>query len=330
VLHSFLGGTDGANPYGGPALDSSGNVYGTTFGGGASGQGVVYKVTPSGEETVLHTFTGGNDGGEPYAGVILDSSGTLFGTAYNGGTANAGVVYKVTPSGQESVLYSFSGFADGAHPYAGVTRDAAGNLYGTTYAGGALAYGVIYKLTPAGTETALFSFGTGRQPHGAAERRGAGPSHGELLGAGGTLVYKLSATGRYTKLAEWNPRLAGGNATATPVLDAAGNLYGTTGVPSDEGQGRAPYGAVFEFGPGGFKVLYAFPNALHGSPCTGATDTECGENPGVVLDSAGNVYGATTWTGDYGGIYKVAASGGATTLYTLPPAPGGTKSRSGR
>jgi uncharacterized repeat protein (TIGR03803 family) len=131
VLYSFMGGSDGANPYAGVTLDSTGNLYGTTYNGGAANAGVVYKLAPSGQETVLYSFTGGADGANPYAGVILDSAGNLYGTTMNGGSAKAGVVYEVSPSGQETVLYTFTGGNDGASPYAGVVADRAGNLYGT-------------------------------------------------------------------------------------------------------------------------------------------------------------------------------------------------------
>ena len=108
VLYSFKGGNDGANPYSGVAQDAAGNLYGTTYGGGASNAGVVYKIDASGQETVLYTFTGGADGGYPYAGVVVDSSGNLYGTTYGGGLANCtggcGVVYEVSPAGQEKVL----------------------------------------------------------------------------------------------------------------------------------------------------------------------------------------------------------------------------------
>ena len=98
VLHNFAGGSDGASPYAGVKLDSAGNLYGTTYQGGSSNAGVVYKLSTTGQETLLHTLTGGSDGGNPYAGVILDSAGNLYGTASKGGTANAGVVYKLDPA----------------------------------------------------------------------------------------------------------------------------------------------------------------------------------------------------------------------------------------
>ena len=157
-MHGFTGGPDGAYPQAGVILDSAGNLYGTTYNGGSANAGVVYKLDATRHETVLYSFTGGADGGYPYAGVSLDSAGNLYGTTYNGGTAHAGVVYKLDATGHETVLYSFTGGADGANPYAGVIRDAAGNFYGTTFFGGAWGSGVIYKLDPAGHETLLYTF----------------------------------------------------------------------------------------------------------------------------------------------------------------------------
>jgi len=183
VLHSFLGGTDGANPYAGVAIDSAGNLYGTTFGGGAPGKGVVYKVSASGQEAVLYTFTGGADGGSPYAGVVLDAAGNLYGTTYYGGTANAGAVYEVSTSGQETVLYSFTGGADGANPYGGVTLDSSGNLYGTTYGRGTSNDGVVYALDASGHETVLHDFD--------GHDNGGTPRDGVVVDSAGNLYGRL-------------------------------------------------------------------------------------------------------------------------------------------
>jgi uncharacterized repeat protein (TIGR03803 family) len=160
VLHSFMSGADGANPDSGVVLDSAGNVYGTTYLGGAANAGVVYKLSPSGTETLLYSFTGGADGANPYAGVILDAAGNLYGTTYQGGSANMGVAYRVSPSGHETVLHTFTGTPDGANPYAGLIADSSGNLYGTTYLGGSDNEGTVYKLATSGRLTTLYSFGT--------------------------------------------------------------------------------------------------------------------------------------------------------------------------
>jgi uncharacterized repeat protein (TIGR03803 family) len=133
VLYGFLGGPDGSGPAAGVIFDSAGNLYGTTYGAGASGAGVVFKLDTTGHETVLYAFTGGADGGQPQAGVIFDSAGNLYGTTYGGGASRAGVVFKLDTAGHETVLHSFTGGADGYGPLAGVILDSAGNLYGSGY-----------------------------------------------------------------------------------------------------------------------------------------------------------------------------------------------------
>ena len=160
VLHSFTGGADGQWPYGALAQDSAGNLYGTASAGGSTpgstGYGVVYQLDTTGTQSVLYTFTGGADGATPWAGPYLDAKGKLYGTTFYGGAAQGpagyGLVYQVDASSGETVLYTFTGGADGANPYAGLVEDSAGNLYGTTYYGGIAAgsagYGVVFKLTP--------------------------------------------------------------------------------------------------------------------------------------------------------------------------------------
>jgi uncharacterized repeat protein (TIGR03803 family) len=154
VLYIFTGGSDGANPFAGLIADSSGNLYGTTCCGGASRNGVVFKLTPGGTETVLHSFTGvPSDGASPFAGLIADSAGNLYGTTAFGGASNSGVVFKLSPGGTETVLYIFTGGSDGGTPYAGRYADSTGNLYGTTQVGGASGNGVVFKLTGTGFVT---------------------------------------------------------------------------------------------------------------------------------------------------------------------------------
>ena len=128
--------------------DSAGNLYGTTDGGGVGGEGVVFKVDPAGDETVLHAFTGGADGGYPgFSGVIMDSAGTLYGTTAGGGNAlGAGVVYQIDKSGNETVLYTFTGGADGNEPNTGVILGPGGKLYGTTAFGGRTNAGVVFEI----------------------------------------------------------------------------------------------------------------------------------------------------------------------------------------
>jgi uncharacterized repeat protein (TIGR03803 family) len=149
-LYRFNGSADGANPTGALVMDQPGNIYGTTMGIDGVTLGNVFKVTPSGVETVLHTFSGGLDGGVPEGGVIADAQGNLYGTTTFGGAYGDGTIFKVTADGTETVLYSFNcEGAVGCFPFpGGPTLDAQGNLYGTTNEGGIYGYGSVYKLTP--------------------------------------------------------------------------------------------------------------------------------------------------------------------------------------
>src|ERR1022692_3387487 len=323
VLYSFTGGADGGNPGAGVIHDSAGNLYGTTTSGGTAGQGVVFKLSTAGQETVLYSFTGGADGGYPSAGGIRDSAGNLYGTASYGGTAGWGVVFKVNTSGQETVLYSFTGGADGGYPYSGLVGDSAGNLYGTTYAGGpggglnffgyccsSAGYGVVYKVDAAGQETVLYTLPPphdGASPTAGVVRDSAGNLYG-TTGAGGAqnagVVYKLDRAGQETVLYSFTGGADGGYPHAGVIRDSAGNLYGTTPF------GGTGSGVVYKLDTAGQEtVLYAF---------TGGAD---GGTPwaGVIRDSAGNLYGTATFGGTTGAgvVYEVNAAGLETVLYSF-------------
>jgi uncharacterized repeat protein (TIGR03803 family) len=190
VLHAFAkSGSDGEIPYAGLIQGSDGNLYGTTYNGGASGLGTVFKVTPSGTETVLYSFAGGSDGEHPYGGVIQGSDGNFYGTTYQGGTSGYGTVFKLTPSGTETVLYTFvGGSSDGAYPEAGLIQGSDGNFYGNTRQGGASGLGIVFKLTPSGTQTVLHSFAGGSSD-------GANPSANLVQGSDGNLYGSTGAGG---------------------------------------------------------------------------------------------------------------------------------------
>jgi uncharacterized repeat protein (TIGR03803 family) len=279
-------GPDGGFPTGGLIRDAAGNLYGTTqLGGNTSsscqfpgGCGVVFKLDPSGKETVLYTFTGGADGSLADAGLVRDSAGNLYGTTQFGGNTSAancvfygcGVVFKVDPSGNETVLYTFTGGADGLSPYAGLVRDSAGNLYGTTgYGGttssscvvnGSLGCGVAFKVDPSGNETVLHAF-TGGADGGfplAGLVRAAVPGNGSDLGAsteffgqtgfggpnggnGAGVVFKLDAAGNETVLHSFTGGTDGANPVYGYLLQSKGSLYGTA-----SGGGAQGAGVVFQ------------------------------------------------------------------------------------
>jgi uncharacterized repeat protein (TIGR03803 family) len=310
VLYSFCAQktcADGLNPSAGVIFDTEGNLYGTTNFGGSANAGVVFKLTPEGAETVLHSFCfqgGCADGNEPESGLIFDAMGNLYGTTYyGGGTANAGVVFKLTPAGQETVLYSFcpkEGCADGWNPSAGVIFDLDGNLYGTTPFGGSEGDGVVFKLTPAGEESVLYSFCAQIFNYCA---DGALPSAGMIFDSKGNLygttaaggsansdglegvVFKLTPAREETVLYSFCPKEGcadGANPYAGAIFDSEGNLYETT-----YHGGSTNSGVVFKITPDGKEtVLYSF-----------CAQEKCadGANPhaGVVFDEKGNLYGTT-------------------------------------
>ena len=186
VLYAFQGGIDGQLPSGNLARDDAGNLYGATI----DNAGTVFKLTPGGVKTTLHAFGGLNDGSGPGAGVVIDGAGNLYGTTTSGGATGHGTVFKVDAEGTESVLYSFAGGADGSSPEAGVILDGAGNLYGDTYLGGTggcpNGCGVVFAITPDGTETTLVSLG---------KRDGGYPGANLFLNANGLLFGTASGMG---------------------------------------------------------------------------------------------------------------------------------------
>ena len=293
VLHSFTGYPDGEWPYAGLVQDAAGNLYGTTVWGGASDVGTVFKLAKTGEETVLHSFSGYPDGQYPFAGLVQDAAGSLYGTTEEGG-AGAGTVFEVDKSGKETVLYSFTGTGgDGAYPWAGLTRDAKGNLYGTTDDGGAHGFGTVFELGKAGKEAVLYSFGGvyGEYPFAGLVRDAAGNLYGTTYEGGvydyGT-VFRLGKTGKETVLHSFDNNGSDGVSPLDGylVVDAAGNLYGTTGYGGTSG-----YGTVFKLNKAGKEtVLHSF---------TGGADGE-GPSAGLVRDGKGNLYGTASWGGAYG------------------------------
>ena len=263
VIQSF-NGSDGALPEGDLVFDQAGNIYGTLNYDGAYGDGSVYQLVPSNggfSENVLYSFAGSSDGAFPAAGVVLDTSGNLYGTTPAGGNQDGyGVVYQLTHSGgnwAENVLHTFDG-SDGRNPSAAPIFDAAGNLYGTTTFGGFEDSGTAFELTSTGggwNFTSIYGFsGSGGPGPGGLVQDSAGNLYGAAGGCGGSgCVFKLTPTGNgweFTPLYYFTGRNDGAGPGGTLAIDSSGNLYGTTtlggNLQCNHGFGC---GVVFEITP---------------------------------------------------------------------------------
>lgn len=318
VLHSFANdGHDGYSPYA-DVLVVNGNIYGTTYRGGAFGSGTVYKIARSGTATIVHNFTpDGADGFNPYgAPVVRDKAGNLYGTTYQGGAFGNGTVFKIDPSGTETVLHSFivDGI-DGYLPNAGLVLDAAGNLYGTTYAGGEFGLGTVFQISASGIESVLHSFANsdGCNPVNAGVvLKGKNLLYGATsqCGAHGVgTVFKLTKTGVLTVLHHFaTDGIDGYLPNAGLVLDKlTGNLYGTTF------QGGAfSKGTVYKVTSSGIEtVLHSF-----------AADGTDGMNPAATLafdKATGNLYGTTVGGGTHnlGTVFMLTPAGTETILHSF-------------
>jgi uncharacterized repeat protein (TIGR03803 family) len=295
TLHGFLGSPDGADSFAPVIRDSEGNLYGTTTEGGTYGGGTVFEIDSTGTETVLYSFTGGsNDGSIPYSG-LLEYAGDLYGNTWVGGAFDEGTIFKLTKTGEETVLHSFSGGSnDGAYPMYSSLAVKDGALYGVTESGGNFGSGTVYKITTEGKFSVLYSFAGGRSdgcsPVGAPAFDASGNIYGTAENCGkfyyGNL-WKLSPSGKETILHTFPDGAGDGRYPWSGVaFDANGNLYGATpsgGHPDDAG-------TIFELSKDGtYTVLHRFTN-YDGT----------GPNGQVFVDPKGHLYGTTFLGGTHG------------------------------
>jgi uncharacterized repeat protein (TIGR03803 family) len=318
VLHAFAGSPDGRESDA-ALINVNGNLYGTTRFGGISDKGTMFKVNSKGGEIVLHSFRGGY----PLSPLLVDSAGSFYGTTSYGGTSNFGTVFKMDTTGAETVLYSFAGPPDGARPNAGLVMDSAGNLYGTTSAGGASNYGTVFKLDTSNTETVLYSFTGGAD--GALPLYGSlvMDSAGSLYGTterGGSLdlgtVFKLDSSGTETVLHSFNGP-EGGFPTSGVIMDNKSNFYGTAAIG-----GAHASGTVFAVDANGtYTLLYSFAGGADGATPAG----------GLVRDRSGNLYGTTFYGGSkHGGtVFKISGKGNETVLHNFKFSTDGAKPTAG-
>lgn len=315
TLHSFTGGTsDGGSPEANLIQGSDGNFYGMTPRFGTYNKGTVFKITPDGVETILHSFADGpSDGAYPYGSLIQGSDGNFYGTTYNGGSGGTGTVFKITTDGTETVLYSFGGANDGLGPYGSLIQATDGNFYGVTAGGGNQGYnGTVFKITPSGTETVLYAFtGTpndGVNPQSSLIQGSDGNLYGITCNGGsqnfGT-VFKITMAGVETVLHSFGDAPNDGACPIGKLTQGSdGNFYGVT-----EGDGSQGFGTVFKITPSGMEtVLYSFT----GTPSDGAFPKSS-----LFQGSDGNLYGTTDSGGTYtvGTMFRVTKNGTETVLH---------------
>ncbi|HEY6290600.1 MAG TPA: choice-of-anchor tandem repeat GloVer-containing protein [Terriglobia bacterium] len=332
TLHIFAG-ADGQQPYEAPLVQGTdGNLYGTTEGNPTNIPGTVFKITPGGALTTIYNFcslSGCTDGENPRGGLVQATNGSFYGTTEFGGANGLGTVFKITPGGTLTTLYSFcsqSDCTDGLNPW-GLIQAADGNFYGTTGAGGddncnpSGGCGTVFKITPTGTLTTLHAFtvADGGLPLGGLVQASNGSFYGTTSSGGPTgngTVFKITPSGTLTTLYGFCSQSGctdGRISVGTLVQATDGNLYGTTSINGANGGGTA-----FKITPGGtLTTLYGFCSQ------SGCAD---GTNPGagLVQGTDGNFYGTTEFGGvscsGFGGcgtIFKITPRGALTTLYSF-------------
>jgi len=341
VIYNFLGGGDGSYAWASLISDGNGHFYGTTHHGGGcvqidSGCGTVFEITPAGKKSIVYVFQGGSDGADPYAApVTIGKGGNLYGTTRLGATdcdgtgQGCGTVFKLTPKGTETVLYKFGGGSDGSHPDGGVIADAAGNLYGTTNFGGkdcdgtGQGCGTVFKLSVRGKKRTLYTFKGGSDGantiagliiDGAGNlygvtRAGGVDCDGSGLGCG--TVFRLGSDGSETVLHAFAGGVDGANPFAAPVMDAQGNLYGTTWAGGTDSN----FGIVYKVNTNGKEtVLHAFNGNDGGTPYDS-----------LVVDITGNLYGTAAMGGDSGAgvVFRLTPRGTETVLHSFADDPDG-------
>jgi uncharacterized repeat protein (TIGR03803 family) len=324
VLHPFADApTDGARPRAPLIQANDGNFYGTTVEGGAFNLGTVFRMTPTGDVTVLHAFAGGTDGSGPNAALTQATDGNLYGTTFSGGGNDCygrgcGTVFRLSPAGGTvTVLHAFTGGTDGSSPYAALTQATDGNFYGTTLYGGAGGCyddgcGTVFRVTPGGTVTVLHAFDGGSDglyPIALIQATdgdfyGTTSSGGDIgcLTDGCGTVFRLTSAGTLTILHRFASWQADGAGPTTLIQAADGDFYGTT-----QAGGFNTQGTVYRIkADGAFTSLFSFSGALDGSNPNGA----------LVQGADGNFYG-TTYGGSesFGTVFTMNSMGSVASLH---------------
>ena len=285
TLYSFSGGADGNDPQGGLIQATDGNFYGVTYVGGAYGLGTVFRITPAGTLTTLHSFgSQADDGYQAGASLTQAADGNFYGITSNGGMYNLGTVFKITPGGTLTTIYSFPGGAHGSYPFAPLVQAANGNFYGTNDSGGASYFGTVFTITPGGALTTLYSFTNGADGGSptaglirATDENLYGPTQQGGAQDDGT-IFKITSSGTLTTLYSFTGA-DGSSPTGRLIQATDGNFYGI----ADLG-GANNDGVIFKITPGGvFTILHTFSGADGSKPYFGLTQ-----------GADGNLYGTTS------------------------------------
>jgi uncharacterized repeat protein (TIGR03803 family) len=326
VLFSF-DGADGAEPTGALIQATDGNFYGVTSNGGQNGTGAVYRISPwpNWQLTLLYSFgpTTGTDGQNPNGGLIQASDGYMYGTTTAGGVNGTGSVFRISLIGTESTIYSFadSTSGDAMTPYGALLEANDGNLYGTGFNGGANGSGAVFRITTAGSETVVYSFGPGSGPDAHGVRSAfIQASDGDLYGVstfGGTnncgTVFKVTLAGVESVLYSFGGNPGPDGSQPNGIIQANdGNFYGTTWFGGPDGNGT-----VFKLTPAGMEtVLYSFTQANSGHGLQ--------PSAGLIQANDGNLYGTTTYGGSNGTgtVFVMTLAGSGSTLYSFGVQPG--------
>jgi uncharacterized repeat protein (TIGR03803 family) len=330
TLYSFCsegGCVDGRYPDGALILAADGNFYGTTSQGGTDGEGTVFKVTPEGVLTTLHSFVG-SDGAYPDAGLLQAADGNFYGTASQGGPNVGGTVFKMTPQGVLTTLHGFclkAECADGESPYAGLVQAADGSFYGTTANGGPNLNGIVFKITPSGVLTVLYSFcseagcADGQSPYAGLAQATDGNFYGTTnyggTGNGGT-VFKITPQGTLTTLYTFcsETECADGGAPYAGLVQATnGRLYGTTSWLGGYG-----YGTVFSVSVGLGRFVETIPAfgkvgenvTILGNGLKGSTSVSLNGTPATAFTASNTAIRATVPTGATTGSVEVVTASG--------------------
>lgn len=322
VIHNMTSATDGGTSYAGLTQGSDGNLYGTAYSGGKNNYGTIFKVTTGGTLTVLRHLSSATDGANPHSTLIQAKDGSFYGTCYGGGQFGNGTIFKVTASGNYSVVKNFNAGVDGGYPYSGLMQNSDGNFYGITRSGGSKSGGTIYKLTTGNVYTVIhpIDYANEGTTSSSVLVKGNDGSLYAMTSLGGIFnygtIFKATTTGAFTKIADFNGATLG-NAPYSSFIKGNDSAYYCTTTNG----GAYNYGTIVKICGGRATVLHSFNKSTDGGMPQG----------NLLLASNGNFYGMTSNGGanGLGTIFKITSGGAYTVLHNFSGASDGSSPHGG-